>query len=327
MFFLIIKRIAWMFVLLVVVNIFSFAYAHYGRYIQLAAHPMIVASGGAGPFWPKYEVYIQSILNQEKLVTPFARGVDLLAYVQDAAVASLGLLGIAFTLSLLVGALVGWVAAQTNPPRIAAWLIPVTTVSLAMPGFYIGASLITGSVYYLLYTPATQQGLLFPIRGFGWDLHLVFPLIALTFRPAVQIAQTAATLLTEEFKRNYVSAARSFGHSWQLIRRKTALRNIFAPLAQTVASSLRLMVGEIILVEWLFGWPGLGKMLAQSLQPPTTAHIASAVLPPTYLDAPTVATLITVIAAILITADIVANIVAHQVDPRMQIQNKAVSNG
>lgn len=41
-----------------------------------------------------------------------------------------------------------------------------------------------------------------------------------------------------------------------------------------VAASLRLMVGELILVEWLFGWPGLGRPLASTLLPPTVASTA-----------------------------------------------------
>lgn len=326
MFLLLIRRLFWLLVLLAGVNLFAFAYAHFGRYAQLAANPMFVATGGAGPFWPEYQAYVAGLLGGEELATPFARGVDLLKFVGEAALASLGLLGIAFTISLAIGLLVGWVSVQTDPPRIAGWLIPFTTLSLAMPGFYIGAVLITGSVYYLLYAPG-QASLPVPIRGFGWDAHLVFPLIALTFRPAVQIAQTSATLLTEEFRRTYISAARSLGHSWGLIRRKTALNNVLAPLLQTVATSLRLMVGELILVEYLFGWPGLGRLLTQSIQPPATAHIAGAVLPTTYLDAPTVATLVTVLGAILIVADLAATLLAYQVDPRLRMESKAVSNG
>jgi peptide/nickel transport system permease protein len=195
-----------------------------------------------------------------------------------------------------------------------------------MPGFYIGAVLVTASVFYLLYSPGLQKELPFPLNGFGWDKHLVFPVIALTFRPAVQIAQTTAVLLSEEFKKHYVSAALSFGHSWRLIRRKTALQNIFAPLAQVAAGSLRLMAGELILVEWLFGWPGLGKLLAFSLQPPNIATVFSAAIPPTYLHAPTVATVVTVLGLILVSTDLIFSTLAHTIDPRLRIGEKGVGD-
>jgi peptide/nickel transport system permease protein len=322
----ILRRMLWMIILLACVNFFAFAYAHYGRFAQLATNPIFAQTGEAEPVAPLYKEYVNGFLNGTPAQMPSMRGVDILKAIGDATKASLGLLGFAFGLSLVIGFLFGANSARTDPPRVAGWLIPVTTVSLAMPGFYIGAVLITASVFYLLYSPGLQKELPFPLSGFGWDKHLVFPVIALTFRPMVQIAQTTAVLLSEEFKKAYVSAALSFGHSWRLIRRKTALQNIFAPLAQVAASSLRLMVGELILVEWLFGWPGLGRMLAFSLQPPSIATVFSSVLPPTYLHAPTVATAVTMLGLILVGTDLIFSTLAHAMDPRLRIGEKGIGD-
>lgn len=323
----VLRRAFWMLILLAGVNFFSFAYAHYGRFAQRSANPIFAQTGEAEPVLPLYKQYIEGFLNGTPAQMPAMQGVSILTAVGDAAKASLGLLGIAFAVSLLIGFWLGMQSARTNPPRVSALLIPITTISLAMPGFYIGAVLITASVFYLLYSPGVQNTLPFPLNGFGWDEHLVFPVIALTFRPAVQIAQTTAILLSEEFKKMYVSAALSLGHSWRLIRTKTALQNIFAPLAQVAASSLRLLVGELILVEWLFGWPGLGRLLAFSLQPPSVATVFSAVLPPTYLHAPTVATVVTMLGIILVSADLMFSTFAHFADPRLRIGEKGAGDG
>jgi ABC-type dipeptide/oligopeptide/nickel transport system permease component len=323
----ILRRTFFMVVLLAGVNFFSFAYAHYGRFAQLASNPFFAQTAEAEPVLPLYREYVEGFLSGTPAQMPAMLGVDILKAVGIAAKASLGLLGIAFLSSLLIGFWVGINAARTNPPRVAGWLIPVTTMSLAMPGFYVGAVLITASVFYLLYTPGIRNSLPFPLSGFGWDEHLVFPAVALTFRPAVQVAQTTAVLLAEEFKKQYVSAALSLGHSWRLIRRKTALQNILAPLAQMAASSLRLMVGELILVEWLFGWPGLGRMLATSLQPPSVATVFRAALPVTYLHAPTVATVVTALGAVLVVTDLVFSTFAHGADPRLRMRGRGAENG
>jgi ABC-type dipeptide/oligopeptide/nickel transport system permease component len=105
------------------------------------------------------------------------------------------------------------------------------------------------------------------------------------------------------------------------------LQNIFAPLAQVAASSLRLMVGELILVEWLFGWPGLGKLLAFSLQPPSIATVFSAAIPATYLHPPTVATVVTALGAILVVSDLLFSALAHGADPRLRMEDKGSRNG
>ncbi|MCC6299633.1 MAG: ABC transporter permease subunit [Anaerolineales bacterium] len=321
------RRVFFMIFLLAGVNFFAFAYAHYGRFEQRSANPIFAQTGEAEPVLPLYKEYVEGFLNDAPAQMPAMLGVDILKAVGTAAHASLGLLGIAFLLSLVLGFVMGVNSARTNPPRVSGWLIPITAVSLAMPGFYVGAMLITASVFYLLNSPSVSSNLPFPLNGFGWDEHLVFPVIALSFRPAVQIAQTTAILLSEEFKKNYVSAALSLGHSWRLIQRKTALQNIFAPLAQVASSSLRLMVGELILVEWLFGWPGLGRLLASSLQLPEVATVFSSALPSTYLHAPTVATVVTALGAILIAADLVFSAFAHSADPRLRVQSEGADNG
>ena len=74
---------------------------------------------------------------------------------------------------------------------------------MAMPSFYIGSLLILISVAYALWRGG-GHGLPFPLAGFGWDEHMVFPTIALMLRPTVQIAQVTATLLTGELHKQYV---------------------------------------------------------------------------------------------------------------------------
>lgn len=87
------------------------------------------------------------------------------------------------------------------------------------------------------------------------------------------------------------------------------------------------MLGELILVEWLFGWPGLGKQLAASIQPPNIVNIASAVLPSSYLHPPTVATIITLLGAILILINMLVSIFTFSVDPRLRSQESTSRHG
>lgn len=312
------KRIAGMAILLAGVNFLAFSYAHYGRYAQMENNPIFARQEETPPVLPFYLEYINAFRNGEPPPVPNAAGLTVLDVVESAADASFGLLGIAFSASLLFGVFLGMRAAKTNPPRVSRWLIPISTMSLAMPGFYVGAVLITLSVLYLFLTPSSKGDLPFPLGGFGWDSHLVFPVIALSFRPTLQIAQMTASLLSDEFHKTYVTVARGLGHSWRLVKIKTALRNIYVPMFQVIASSMSLMIGELILVEWLFGWPGLGRQLALSIQPPQTVTIAGGVLPSAYLHAPTVATVVTVLGAILIISNTAAGILTYFSDPRLR---------
>lgn len=316
------RRLVGVVILLAGVNFVSFAYAHYGRYAQLENNPIFARQEEIVPVFPIYLEYINAFLKGEPPPLPAAAGLTVVDLVDEASDASFGLLSIAFTLSLVLGLSLGMVAAKTSPPHVSRWLIPISTVSLAMPGFYVGAVLITISVAYLFLSPSTNGDLPFPLGGFGWDSHLVFPVVALAFRPTLQIAQMTASLLTDEFNKTYVTVARALGHSWRLVKVKTALRNIYVPLLQVIASSVSLMVGELILVEWLFSWPGLGRQLALSIRPPATVTIASGVLPSSYLHAPSVATVVTILGAILIISNTLAAILTHASDPRLRSQGR-----
>jgi peptide/nickel transport system permease protein len=186
-------------------------------------------------------------------------------------------------------------------------------MGLAMPSFYIGSLFVLALLTVLIRGYSDQ--LYFPIRGFGWDNHLVLPTLALMARPTVQIAQVTAELLKDELSKQYVVAARSVGFTWRAIRWRLALRNIIAAIILSIASSVRLLVGELIVVEWLFGWPGLGRLLASTLIPGMTSSTVQA---PLFLDPRIVAAVLTVFAALFLLTDFIAAFLVRLSDPRLR---------
>jgi peptide/nickel transport system permease protein len=226
----------------------------------------------------------------------------------------LGLLGLALLLSVITGLALGLAATRTHPPRVAGWLTGISTVGLAMPGFYLGSLLILGSVFYVVSGPGKAPPI--PIQGFGWDSHLVYPLLALMLRPTVQIARVTASLLSEQLREQYVLVARSFGHPWRAIRWKVALRNIYAAVSLSVAGSFRLLVGELIVVEWLFNWPGVGRLFAITLIPNLSSSAFGSVAPG-YLNPPLVAAILTLTTGLFLSSDLVASLLARWSDPRL----------
>jgi ABC-type dipeptide/oligopeptide/nickel transport system permease component len=318
----IIRRILLLLFVLLLVNFLAYAYAHYARWMQMAHNPLFTLDEVIEPVWPHYREYLLSSLTGDMGDTPGTRGLPLTKLLMEASRASLGLLGSAFGLSLALGLIVGLASVHTDPPRPFSWLVIATTMAITMPAFYLGATFIAASVYYLLSSPGKNE-LLLPLGGFGWDRHLVFPVLALMLRPTFQIAQTSATLLSGELTKVYTIVARSFGFSWRMIRSKVAFRNIAGNIALTIAGSLRLLVGELIMVEWLFSWPGLGKLLAATLQAPNTVTISGVYLPEYYLHAPTVAGVVTIMTAIFLAADLTASTINQALDPRLRIGEEA----
>jgi peptide/nickel transport system permease protein len=296
---------------LLLANFLGFAYAQWAREIQAAQNPYLTQVE-TGPLPEAYGRYLGGAVHLDFGRLP--NQVPVIDALITAGAASLGLLALAFVVSIAAGLALGLGATRVSPPGVAGWLNAVSSLGLAMPGFYLGSLLVLGSVYYVVWGPGKAAPL--PIQGFGWDSHLVFPLIALMVRPTVQIAGVTASLLSEQLREQYVLAARSFGHPWRAIRWRLALRNIYAAVCLATAGSFRLLMGELIIVEWLFSWPGLGRLFAITLIPNLTSSVFGAVAPG-YLHPPLVAAILTLSTGIFIASDAVASFLARAFDPRL----------
>jgi peptide/nickel transport system permease protein len=310
----VIRRLAIIPIALLLIHFLGFAYAHFAGPIRAARTPYIFVQVDPPPLLPTYRGYLEQALQLDFGRLPGALG-SIAQTILDATIASLGLLGLALVMSVLVGLLLGFLASRINPPRISQWLTVVSTVGLAMPSFYIGTLFVVASISYILEKgPGTEAPL--PLRGFGWDNHLVFPILALMVRPTVQIARVTAGLLVEEMSKQYILAARSFGHTWRAVRGRLAFSNILAPVILTITGSLRLLAGELILVEWLFQWPGLGRLLGWTLVPPL---LSSSDGGPLFLNPPVVAAVLMIFAAIFLLTDLIAATLVRIVDPRLRV--------
>jgi peptide/nickel transport system permease protein len=322
----IIQRLLIIPLLLLLVNFLGFTYAHYARPIRAARTPYVQVEE-AGPLIPEYLDYLKTLVNLD-----FGMGVStpdnarsntattLGETLARATIASLGLLAVSLSISIIFGLYLGFKATKNDPPDTSRWLTISSTVGLAMPSFYIGSLLIIGLVFYVIWRgPDTDMPL--PLSGFGWDAHLVLPVLALMARPTFQLAQVTSGVLSAELGKQYVIAGRSMGRTWRSIRMRFALKNVIAPVILTIAGLQRFLVGELIMIEWLFRWPGLGRMLGWTLVP---AEFTSSSGSPLFLNPPIMATVLTLIAALFLFTDLAAAIAVRYLDPRIKDQGTKI---
>lgn len=310
-------RLAALPLILLLINAAAYCFAVLAQYRRAVS---LVPPGEPLPPPPglvtAYAGYAGGLVRGNLGVLPYAAGTDTVAsLVFPATLASLGLLGIALLLSVAAGMLLGLGAVRRDPPGVALWLTSFATVGLATPAFYLGSLLIAGALLYVIYGPGAGTSLPIPIQGFGWDTHLILPLLVLMLLPTARIAQMSASLLAGELSKPYVIATRSFGFPWNTVVRRYALRNVLAPVIAVIAGSLRLMAGELIVVERIFGWPGLGQLVALTLAPPRVLQAATA---PLFLHPPTIAAVLTLFATVFVLADLAATLLSRAIDPRLR---------
>lgn len=289
---------------LLLANFIGFAYAYSVAPIQLARNPYAFGNFELPPLIPEYLSYLAQLVKLDFGVMP--NGQPIHKVILDAFIASSWLVGLALLFSVVIGLLLGFSAVRMSPVRISSWLTGMVTVGLASPSYFIGVLLIALSIVYVIWGPGMEP--LVPFQGYGIDAHLVLPTLTLMVLPTVKIAQITSGMLVGEMDKQYIVAARSFGHRMSAIRGRLAFRNILAAVVITIAASLRLMIAELIIVERLFDWPGFGRLFSSTIV--LTSHTN------TFLMPSLVAAMLTTLAAVFLLSDIIAGVLVRKFDPR-----------
>jgi ABC-type dipeptide/oligopeptide/nickel transport system permease component len=298
-------------------NFIGFAFAFYFEPVVATSNPYSSGDIQLPPLFPEYFAYI-SRFSQFDFGETY-NGEPVLVAIGRLGVVSLGLVGIALSMSIVLGILLGRLAVKRDSIKVSTWLTVLATVGLASPGFYIAILLITFFLLLTLYGPGND--LLIPFQGFGWDAHLILPVLVLMIQPTVKIAQVTGTMLTDELHKPYVKAGISLGLSFRSMKGRFAFRNVVAPILQAIASSARLMVAELIIIERLFNWPGIGRFIGNVLEP--NAGFFDAIV----LTPPTMAALLSVLVITFLIIDFLTIYIARLVDPRLRMDMFAEARG
>ena len=299
---------------LLLAHFFGYAYGHLVAPLHAARNPLYATAFSREPLLPSYLDYLRQAPATSLGPLPgSSAGTSLGQALGQAALNSLGLLSIAMLLSVAAGLGLGLLAVSHNPPRIAPWLTAAATVGLATPTFFFGVLGITFVIMWLIYTPG--QTLLLPLEGYGWGRPLVLPVMALMLRPTAQIAQMTAGMMVAELSRPYVVTARSLGASERRIARRHVLRNALPGVVSTIAGSLRLTAGELIIVESLFYWPGLGRLMALALIPGNSSVAGENAL---FLSPPVLAAALALFAGLFLLTNLASGVVIRTLDPRLR---------
>ena len=294
-------------IILLFANFIGFAFAFYFEPVVASSNPYISGEIVLPPIFPEYFAYISKFTNLDFGLT--YNGEPVLVAIARLSLNSFGLVALALILSIGLGIFLGRLAVKRDSLKVSSWLTLLSTLGLASPGFYIAILLISLFLLITIYGP----GLVIPFQGFGWDAHLILPVLVLMVQPTVKIAQVTGSTLVDELQKPYVKAGISFGLTFGAMKNRFAFRSVMAPILQAIAYSARLMVAELIIIERLFNWPGLGKFIGTVLQPATGFGA------PTVLTPSTMAALLTVLVLIFLFIDLITIFVARLIDPRLRM--------
>lgn len=181
-------------------------------------------------------------------------GVNGVVLVLAAALNSAFLVLLAIGIASLLGVPAGFWIAIHAPRRLVSLLRSITNLGIALPAFFVGFLL---QVLAIELAGATQRTIL-PVYGFGLDSHLIIPVLALAAGPFAYIARLVLVTATELNIRDFVRTARAKGMSERAVVYRHIAPNMLGAIGEALLGGTRLVLGGLVIIEYLVVWPGLG---------------------------------------------------------------------
>jgi ABC-type dipeptide/oligopeptide/nickel transport system permease component len=247
--------------------------------------------------WQTYLDTLPQVLNNTYIFPGLAVGIwDGIA---ERAIRSVGLLAIAASTAIVCGIWIGRRVSQQLNTQLPPWFVFIASTGNTLQSLFVASSGVAIMYFIIVYTPFNPP---LPINGFGWDAHLVLPVIALTLRPIMSIAHDTATLFGQASQQTHVIATQARGFSNTHIIRHHLWPAQQMTIGLICAANVRQMIAELMVVEIVFGWGGIGESIVRSIIPPVMTNIPSVNL---YLDAPTFASMGIVIIGLFAIIEII----------------------
>jgi peptide/nickel transport system permease protein len=163
---------------------------------------------------------------------------------------------VAIGLACLFGIPAGIISAV----RPYSWIDYLVTISalfgMSMPVFWLGLMLVVVFSIILKWLPAGGTG--------SWQ-HVVLPSITLAAFVVAFIARMTRSTMIETLSQDFTTTARSKGLQERVVVIKHALKNAMIPIITVVGLQFGLLLGGAVLTETVFAWPGLGRLIVDSI--------------------------------------------------------------
>ncbi|MDB5776070.1 MAG: transporter permease [Herbaspirillum sp.] len=179
-----------------------------------------------------------------------------LSIVMEAFPTTLMLSALAMTLVMIVSIAAGSLAARRPNGVFDRVVSLIALTSASVPNFWLAI------VSVLIFSVGLRW---LPTSGTGGVSHWVLPLLVLTVRPCGIIAQVVRSSMIDALSSAYVKTARAKGVRKSAIIFVHALRNAMLPVMTVAGDQAAGMINGVVIVEIIFGFPGIGKLMMDSI--------------------------------------------------------------
>jgi len=247
------------------------------------------------PLWMQYGLFMLHLVRGD-FGQSFYYQTPVLELYLDRLPNSLLLAAVAMTFSLVVGIPTGILAAVRvgrfwdSAGKLFALL------GLSLPSFFVGLVMILVFSVYLGWLPSS---------GTGGVLHILMPAFALGWYFAASHMRLTRSSMLEVLGSEYIKLARLKGLPQSMVICKHAFKNALIPVVTLAGINLVLMINVAVVVETVFAWPGVGRLLYEGIS---------------FRDFPVVQGVVIMGGTMIVAVNLLVDVVYAVIDPRIRLE-------
>jgi peptide/nickel transport system permease protein len=210
--------------------------------------------------------------------------------------ATLLLLAAAILAELAIGMTAGIIAAVGRGKMADRLIMLLAFVGVSTPRFVMGI--------LLLYLFSVELGW-FPIGGYGTASHLVLPALTIGALGGGWYSRMMRSSMIEVLNQDYIRTARAKGAGEGRVVLIHGLRNAFLPILAMIGIDMGQFMSGTVVVESVYGWPGVGQLMWESVQE---------------IDIPVIMAITLVAAVAIVVSNLLVDLIAPLIDPRIRME-------
>lgn len=268
-----------------------------------------IALGLDQPLWWQYLVFMGNVVTG-RFGTSYIYHLPAFPLVLSKLPATFELATVAMLIAAPCGTLLGLYAGRRQGGLVDRLVLKASVFALSIPSFWLSMMLILIGAIALGWLPPGGRGETTPLFGKEWSFltldglrHLALPALALAVPNIALVARLARAGTIEVEGQDFIRFCRAKGLSPRRILFRHTLPNISIPIVTIVGMQFGGMLAFAVVVETIFAWPGVGKLLIDSIQ---------------LLDRPVVMATLTFISVAFVLLNALVDLLYAVLDPRVR---------
>ncbi|MBX9619011.1 MAG: ABC transporter permease [Hyphomicrobiales bacterium] len=266
------------------------------------------------PIWEQFAVFLGNALHGD-LGISFVHGQPAMKLILERMPATMELALFALVLALVIGLPLG-LYAGLRPERASSRAIMAASIlGFSLPTFWVGLMLIMVFAVILGWLPSTGRGPTIAVLGIETSLlslkglsHALLPAINLALLKVSLVIRLTRAGVREVLPLDFIKFARAKGLSETRIVLVHLLRNILIPVVTVIGLEFGSLVAFSVVTESIFAWPGMGKLLLDSIQ---------------RVDRPVIVAYVMLIVVLFVVINLIVDLLYCLLDPRVRLQDQA----